>query len=298
MTIAWKTQEERGNRGMIQLMAWVARSLGRRVARALLYPICLYYVCRSREANQTLRQYYVRVRGGLPGWPQLFHHYYWFASTILDRVYFLRHRFDQFDIRVHGIDTLDRALARGRGCLLLGSHLGSFEVVRAVGLSREQIEVKVLMDEHNAPLIRGLIQELNPAVASTVIQVGGIDTMLQVQECLNRGGVVGVMGDRLMTQDRYVQCEFLGASAAFPTGSMRLAHVTGAPVVLFFGLYRGGNRYDVLLELLGESAGVSQEQHDDRVREWTQRYADRLAYYSREAPDNWFNFYDFWQPPQ
>lgn len=298
MTIAWKTQEERGNRGMIQLMAWVARSLGRRVARALLYPICLYYVCRSREANQTLRQYYVRVRGGLPGWPQLFHHYYWFASTILDRVYFLRHRFDQFDIRVHGIDTLDRALARGRGCLLLGSHLGSFEVVRAVGLSREQIEVKVLMDEHNAPLIRGLIQELNPTVASTVIQVGGIDTMLQVQECLNRGGVVGVMGDRLMTQDRYVQCEFLGASAAFPTGSMRLAHVTGAPVVLFFGLYRGGNRYDVLLELLGESAGVSQEQHDDRVREWTQRYADRLAYYSREAPDNWFNFYDFWQPPQ
>jgi predicted LPLAT superfamily acyltransferase len=79
---------------------------------------------------------------------------------------------------------------------------------------------------------------------------------------------------------------------------MRLAHVTGAPVVLFFGLYRGGNRYDVLLELLGESVGVSQEQHDDRVREWTQRYADRLAYYSREAPDNWFNFYDFWQPPQ
>ena len=298
MTIAWKTQAERGNRGMIQLMAWVARSLGRRVARALLYPICLYYVCRSREANRTLRQYYVRVRGGLPGWPQLFHHYYWFASTILDRVYFLRHRFDQFDIRVHGIDTLDRALARGRGCLLLGSHLGSFEVVRAVGLSREQIEVKVLMDEHNAPLIRGLIQELNPTVASTVIQVGGIDTMLQVQECLNRGGVVGVMGDRLMTQDRYVQCEFLGASAAFPTGSMRLAHVTGAPVVLFFGLYRGGNRYDVLLELLGESVGVSQEQHDDRVREWTQRYADRLAYYSREAPDNWFNFYDFWQPPQ
>ena len=298
MTIAWKTQEERGNRGMIQLMAWVAQSLGRRVARALLYPICLYYVCRSGEANRTLRQYYMRVRGGLPGWSQLFHHYYWFASTILDRVYFLRHRFDQFDIRIHGLDTLDRALARGRGCLLLGSHLGSFEVVRAVGLSREQIEVKVLMDEHNAPLIRGLIQELNPTVARTVIQVGGIDTMLQVQECLNRGGVVGIMGDRLMTQDRSVQCEFLGASAAFPTGSMRLAHVTGAPVVLFFGLYRGGNRYDVQLELLGESVGVSQERQVDRVREWTQRYADRLAFYSREAPDNWFNFYDFWQPPQ
>ena len=25
-----------------------------------------------------------------------------------------------------------------------------------------------------------------------------------------------------------------------------------------------------------------------------QRYADRLEHYTRLAPDNWFNFYDFW----
>jgi hypothetical protein len=298
MTLAWQSHKERGNRRMIRLMAWLAESCGRRLARALLYPICLYYVGRSGTVNETLREYYVRVRGGLPDWLQIFHHYYWFASTILDRVYFLRRKFDQFDIKVQGIDTLDRALARGRGCLLLGSHLGSFEVVRAVGLSRGQIEVKVLMDERNAPLIRGLIHELNPAVARTVIQVGGIDTMLQVQECLNRGGVVGIMGDRLMTRDRYVQCEFLGAPAAFPTGFMRLAHVTGAPVVAFFGIYRGGNRYDVQLEWLGESVGRSHDAQDDGVHEWIQRYADRLAHHSREAPDNWFNFYDFWQSPR
>jgi predicted LPLAT superfamily acyltransferase len=283
---------------MLRFMAWVAQTLGRRVARALLYPICLYYLCRSGKANRTLRQYYVRVQGSLPDWPHLFRHYYCFASTILDRVYFLRHRFNQFDIRIHGMDALDRALAGGRGCLLVGSHLGSFEVVRAVGLSRERIEVKVLMDEHNAPLIRGLIQELNPEVAGTVIQVGGIDTMLQVQECLNRGGVVGIMGDRLMPHDRYVQCEFLGALAAFPTGSIRLAHITGAPLLVFFGLYRGGNRYDVRLELLGESIRIASEREDESFRQWAQRYADRLAYYSREAPDNWFNFYDFWQSPR
>jgi predicted LPLAT superfamily acyltransferase len=295
VTVAWKTQEERGNRRMIRLMTWVAQSLGRPVARALLYPICLYYLCRSMEANRALRQYYVRAQGRSPGWPALFHHYYWFASTILDRVYFLRGRFNQFDIRIHGIETLDRALACGRGCLLLGSHLGSFEVVRAVGLSREQIEVKVLMDEQNAPLIRGLIQELNPAVAGTVIQVGAVDTMLQVRECLDRGGVVGIMGDRLMSQDQSVSCEFLGAQAAFPSGSMRLAHAVRAPVVLFFGLYRGGNRYDVYLELLGETVRLSAEQRQEDVRRWTQWYADRLAQYSREATDNWFNFYDFWQ---
>ena len=58
-----------------------------------------------------------------------------------------------------GLKCSTGVLAKGCGCLLLGSHLGSFEVVRAVGLSRERIAVKVLMDEQNAPMIRALIQE-------------------------------------------------------------------------------------------------------------------------------------------
>jgi predicted LPLAT superfamily acyltransferase len=295
MAVAWKTRQERGNRRLIRLMAWVAESLGRSVARALLIPVCFYYLCRSGGANRTLRQYYVHAQGRSPGWQGLFHHYYWFASTILDRVYFLRGRFTLFDIRVNGIETLSRALALGRGCLLLGSHLGSFEVVRAMGVSREELDIKVLMDEQNAPLMRAFFHELNPAIAGNVLQVGGIDNMLRVQECLDGGGIVGMMGDRLMSQDQAVRCTFLGADALFPTGTIRLAHAVRAPVVMFFGLYRGSNRYDVRLELLSDEIRLSSERREDDIRRWTQRYADRLAHYSGEATDNWFNFYDFWQ---
>jgi predicted LPLAT superfamily acyltransferase len=296
MTVAWKREQERGNRRMLRLMAWVAESLGRPVARALLIPICLYYLCRSRAANRVLRQYYDRVQGRSPGWRELFHHYYCFASTILDRVYFLRGRSRLFDIHVDGLDALTHALSLGRGCLLLGSHLGSFEVVRAMGFSSQGLDIKVLMDEQNAPLMRGVFREMNPAVAGSVLQIGGIDSMLRVQECLEGGGIVGIMGDRLMSYDRAVQCTFLGADASFPTGSMRLAQVVRAPVVLFFGLYRGGNRYDVHLELLSDGIRFTPERQEEDLRQWTQRYADRLAHYSRGAADNWFNFYDFWQP--
>lgn len=295
MTVAWKQQQERGSPLAIRLMAWVAATLGRPVARVLLYPVCLYYLCGSRQANRSIRRYYRHLQGSSPGWRVLFHHYFWFASTILDRVYCLWGRFDLFDIRIHGLEILDAVMAQGRGCLFLGAHLGSFEIVRAVGLLRERITVKVLMDEQNAPSIRALIQELNPAVADTVIQVGGVETMLQVQECLDHGGVVGIMGDRLVAEDQSVHCEFLGEEAAFPTGPVRLAHVLRAPVVLFVGLYRGGNRYDIHLELLSESVQLSSGQRQEDIRRWTQRYADRLAHYSREAPDNWFNFYDVWQ---
>jgi predicted LPLAT superfamily acyltransferase len=294
VSLDWQQQQERGSRTTIWMMARLAQSLGRPVARALLHPICVYFLLGSGAARRAIKRFRERALGRPTSWRDLFRHYHAFASTILDRVYFLRGRFDLFEIQVHGLEALDRELAKGRGCVLLGSHLGSFEVVRAVGLSRQRIEIRVLMDEQNAPLVRGLIQELNPAVAETVIQVGGAGTMLQVKECLDRGGVVGIMGDRVMQDDEAVACTFLGRDARFPTGAMRLAHVVRAPVVLFFGLYRGGNRYEVYLESFSEMVQLSHEQRDTDLKQWTQRYADRLEAFCRRAPDNWFNFYEFW----
>lgn len=298
MNPAWKEQQERGSRAMIRVMVWIASSLGRPAARALLYPICVYYLCCSVRARRAVRRFYAKATGGAAGWADLFGHYYAFASTILDRVYFLRGQFGTFDIRVQGLDALDRMLAQQRGCLLLGSHLGSFEVVRAIGLSRKDVEIRVLMDEQNAPLIRASIQELNPAVARTVIQIGQADSMLQVKECVERGGVVGIMGDRVMSDDHAVSCMFFGHHARFPTGTMRLAHVVRAPIVLFFGLYRGHNRYDVYLESFSEQVQLSPEARDQDLARWTQQYASRLEAFTRQAPDNWFNFYDFWQDAQ
>lgn len=275
-------------------MIWVAESLGRPVARVLLYPICVYFLLNSGAARRAVARFRERVLGHPASWPELFRHYHVFASTILDRLYFLRAQLDPFDIQFQGLDVLDRELAKGQGCVLLGAHLGSFEVVRAVGLFRRQLDIRVLMDEQNAPMIRSLIQELNPAVAGTVIQVGGVETMLQVKECLDRGGIVGVMGDRVTQHDQTVACKFFGGDAQFPTGPIRMAHVTRAPVILFFGLYRGGNRYEVHLESFSLEATPAHDRRDADVTQAVQRYADRLEEFCRRAPENWFNFYDFW----
>lgn len=297
MTVAWQQQQERGSRTGIRVMVWVAKSLGRPVARLLLYPICLYFLAGSGSARRAIGQFRQRVHGRPASWRELFRHYHAFASTILDRVYFLRARFDLFDIQFHGLDILEKELAKGRGCVLLGSHVGSFEVVRALGLSRQPIALRVLMDEQNAPLMRRLIKQLNPAVADTVIQVGGVETMLQVKECLEQGGMVGVMGDRVMPNSQAVTCRFLGSPARFPTGAMRLARAVRAPVVLFFGLYRGANRYEVHLESFSDEADLSHDQRTADLTQWAQRYADHVETVCRRAPDNWFNFYDFWTDP-
>lgn len=294
MSLAWRQQRERGSHAGVRAMTWVARTLGRTVARMLLYPICAYFLIVSPDSRRAVVRFRAVVLGRPPTWGELFRHYYAFAATILDRVYLLRARFDLFDLRFHGVDALNRELAKGRGCILVGAHVGSFEVIRAVGVLGRRLDVMVVMDERNAPLMRRLTEMLNPAMTASVIQAGGVEAMLRVRECLERGGIVGMMGDRPIGRDQAVECLFFGRPARFPTGALRLAALLDVPVVLCFGLYRGGNRYDVYFESFLNGGGQLGDQHQPLLHHALQHYVARLEAMCRLAPDNWFNFYEFW----
>jgi predicted LPLAT superfamily acyltransferase len=294
VSVGWLRQRERGSRTLLRFTIWVALSIGRPVARALLYPICVYYLVFSRQARHAIQPFLTRVLGHPMGWRDLFRQYHCFASTILDRFYLLAGQSSRFDIDIRGLDVLKDRVARGQGCILLGSHLGSFEIVRAIGLTQGNLEIKILMYEQNAPMIRDIIRGLNPAVADAVIQTGSPDTMLRVKESLDRGGVVGILADRLLKQDQATPCKFFGKLASFPAGTMWLMSILKVPVILFFGLYRGGNRYEVHFELFADEVTIDRPHRDQEIQQWTQRYADRLEHYCRLAADNWFNFYDFW----
>ena len=294
MSQQWRTQSERGSAWLIRLIIWITLHLGHRSGRLLLYPITCYFLLFSARAHRASRHYLQRVLSHPVRWRDIFRHYHSFSVTILDRIFFLTGRHQHFDIHIHGEELLQQVLEKG-GCILLGSHLGSFEVLRTLAVARTELPIKVLMYEDNAEKINAALAPLNPAVAKTVIPIGRPESLFQVQETLAAGGLVGILGDRLSLEEKQVRCRFLGAEATFPAGPLLLAGILHSPVIIFFGLYRGGRRYDIHFELLAEEITLGRgEQRQNAVAEWTQRYAERLEHYCRLAPYNWFNFYDFW----
>ena len=154
--------------------------------------------------------------------------------------------------------------------------------------------VNVLMHVDNAEKINSVLGPLAPGMASRVITLGGPESLLRVRECLARGEIVGVLGDRLWRNERSARCEFLGRPARFPLGPLLLAGLLDAPVVLFFGLYRGSGRYEIKLEHFADAIPLPRSGREAAVRPWVERYARRLEHHCLEAPYNWFNFYDFW----
>jgi predicted LPLAT superfamily acyltransferase len=290
----WVERPERSNTLALRFIVWVAMALGRRVARLLLYPICLYFLAFSPRARSASRQYLDKVLGRSARLRDAWRHYHSFASVLLDRVFLLNDQISRFDVRVHGVEIIEEMAASGAGCVLLGAHLGSFEITRSDGRTRGK-KISMLMYEDNARKLGAVIRAINPALHMEVIALGRLDAMLKVEAALARGEIVGMLADRTLNDADTVRCQFLGQQARFPTGPIRIAIMLNRPMALLFGLYRGGNRYDIHIERFAEPGQVRGRERSAAIEQLLRRYAERLEHYCRLAPYNWFNFYDFWR---
>jgi len=287
----WMDQPERGNVLGMSILVWMALRLGRRGTRLLLLPISIYFFLFAPAARKAVRTYLARATKQRPRARDLFRHFLMFAATQLDRVYFLDGQLGLFDIHVYGERELSKILDLGRGCFLMGSHLGSFEILRILGFQKSGIHVSTLMHEETARKINSVLRTIKPVMPYEVITPGRIDSMLKVRERLDQGGCIGILADRTLTDNATVRLPFLDDPADFSVGPFRLAVMLGRPIFFMVGLYRGGNRYDIHFEQLpcdtlnGSKAGSEQA---------LAAYVQRLESYCRLEPSNWFNFYEFW----
>ena len=294
---AWTQRKERSNIPLMRFMTWLSLRLGRRVSRIVLSPASAYFMLFSPAACKASRAYLTRALGRPATWLDVWRHLIVFGATIHDRIYLLNDRFDLFDLRVHGREVMRDTLAEGHGAFLMGAHLGSFEVMRALGRTQPNLRVAITMYEDNARRTNKILASINPAAKQAVIGLGQVDSMLKVREHLDTGSMIGILADRTILGDardsmRWV--DFLGAPAAFPLGPLHMAAMLKRPVIFMTGLYRGGNRYDIHFETLADFSRVERGKRGAEVQAALTRYAALLEKHCRAAPYNWFNFFDFW----
>ena len=294
-TAVWLKRKERSNELMLRIMTWISLRLGRKVARSVLYIIALYFVLFAPDSRRASLGYLPRVLGRPATWRDLYKHFLCFAATIHDRIYLINRRYDLFDIDIQGKEHIVPLINAGEGVFLMGAHLGSFEVMRAIGRQVPGLRVGMVMHEDNAQKINGMLAAINPEASMDVIPLGHIDSMLQVQERLNDGMLVGMLSDRTLGDEPMTEINLLGASAALPIGPFRMAALLRRPVVFMAGLYMGDNRYQVHFETLADFSNIPAGQRNQMVDTAILRYTELLNRYTRLAPYNWFNFFDYWQ---
>jgi predicted LPLAT superfamily acyltransferase len=281
---------------MLSLLVNATLTLGRPVMRVVLWPVVLYFWLTGKRLRRASREYLARALGREPTAMEVLRHFHTFGVVFIDRVYLLGGRRQALDIEAHVPEEVLQAFNARHGCLLLVAHFGSFEVLRIKGMLRDEAPIRIVLDRRVGRMAMSLLEQLDPVMASRIIDASrrGPELVLDIKQAIEAGDIVGMMADRARADERSLVVRFLGGEVRVPAGPWIVAGTLGVPVILGFGIFRGGRRYECRLELFAPRIELSRSTRDQALQQHAQRFAARLEEQVRASPFNWFNFFDYW----
>ncbi|CAB3798697.1 hypothetical protein LMG28688_04776 [Paraburkholderia caffeinitolerans] len=302
----WRTAE-RGSRLGMQLLALSCKLFGRRFTALWLHPIVAYFLVTGRPAREASRRYFDRLSQFAPqpdtprpGWLTAYRHMLTFAQSSFDKLAAWSGRLDLAEVEIDDARALDALIASGRGALVIGSHLGNLEMARALAVRGAQTKVTAIVYTEHAKRFNSVLASAHDNFAEHLVQVSdfGPETALMMQQRIERGELLVIVGDRTPAREtgRTTEARFLGETAAFAQGPYVLAHALACPVYLLFCL-KERSGYRLYFEPFAERIDLPRRARAEHIAAWAQRFAARLEHHCRNAPYQWFNFYDFWARP-
>jgi len=300
---SWLSARERGSILGMRFVVWCYRALGQRFCQLLILPVVLYFYLTDRKGRRASLRYLRRLDarpegrkalGGGPTWWHSLRHYHAYGLSLLGRLGFWLGRDEDCAIVFHGEQHFMRLREEGRGAIILGAHLGSFDALRVLA-RRNQVVVNVVMFIQHARMINSIFESLDRDASVRMIQLDAtsINAVFAIKACIDRGEFVALLADRVGIGDekRTGQVEFLGDRTAFPHGPFLLASLLKCPMIFMVALRMGDGEYGAFVERIADKVIVEGPEDLDAL---AGDYARRLERYCLMAPYQWFNFYDYW----
>ncbi|HNY22242.1 MAG TPA: hypothetical protein PKO22_08865 [Treponemataceae bacterium] len=310
----WRAQKERAS-GFWQMkfMLGTYRLFGTKRLRVIIYPIVFCFYAFAPKVRKLSRKFLTRaaIHAGkpLPSRMDPFRHVVSFAYSMIEKIAAWSGDVDLDRINFHEDDvrSLIARLEDGKGAVVICSHVGNMELLRALAthdktrVSRKFM-VTSIVDFSGTAKFNRLIEEISPESMMHLVSAKdmGVDTVLDLHARLERGELLVIAGDRTSSTapDKVEEVSFLGEDAEFPQGAFILASLMDAPVYFMFGVREDDldpvSPYDLRVFKAATEFTGSRKERRAKIRAIVTEYVLLLERFVGEHPLQWYNFYDFW----
>lgn len=261
----------------------------------VLYPIIPFCLLFARKVNRAIYNYYHRI-WGYGKWEAFKANVrtaFTFGRVVIDKFALLAGRSEQFEVNILNNEVFEQLLQQPRGFILAGSHIGNFELlghclkqnvkpINSIIYGGESAVMQARRDstfeENNVRLI-----PVTPDMAH----------LFALKNALDNGEIVTILCDRLFGSPKKMSIDFLGHPADFPVGTFRMAAQLDVPVISVFLIKGKGSQYNGHLVPLTIPEDVTSV--TEKVENLLSQYVKSLEETLRRNPEQWFNFYEFWE---
>ncbi len=212
------------------------------------------------------------------------------GQSIIDKVAFLTGKDKKYTFAFDGHDILKQMEEDGKGGILISAHLGNWDIAGNMLKSTDlTVPVNVVMFENEVEAIKKHMDSQTGGNKFNVIPIGNdLSHIIRINAALSKGEFVCIHGDRFMGPMKTITLPFFGKDAKFPAGPFEMGAKFKAPVTFVFNLKKSDYEYQ-----LSSTAPLRDE--ITSATDLATRYAAKLEQMTRDYPEQWFNYYDFYK---
>ena len=198
-------------------------------------------------------------------------------------------------VTISGIEKIgDVVKKRKQGFIILTAHLGNWELIAPVIISRgyygSVLGKEIYYTGYNKLIIR--LRESQGVY--TFYRDRSPKEMLQR---LKRGEGIGILPDQDIADVDGIFVDFFHKPAYTPTGPAKLARAARVPIILTF-MIREGNRYRLQFDDIIEPFLYEKEDKKAAIERMTRAWSNVVERYIRMYPDQWVWTHNRWKTKQ
>lgn len=248
-----------------------------------------YYILFSGKERRALMHFYTNGFGYSTGqalWMSA-KTFYRFAQVLIDRVALKTWRKKQFSHSFQNEEALKTIYSNGKGGFFISAHLGNWENAGHLIGERITQDIHVLMLDAEVEKIKHYLEKETESSKFKLIPLKeDMSHLITIHQALKRNELIALHADRVMEQGKTFLLPFLNGKAHFPAGPFIMAYKFKVPVTFVFAIKKGGFHY--ALSATDPIWNADSPEHLARL------YVKRLEEMVHEAPDQWFNFYEYY----
>ncbi|MCB1059050.1 MAG: lysophospholipid acyltransferase family protein [Calditrichaeota bacterium] len=187
-----------------------------------------------------------------------------------------------------GAEELDKAVAGGKGGIVVSGHLGNWEIIGAA-CARLGYPVSFVVTTQRNKLVQEWLDNVRRKAGVEIIPRK--QAIKGVLSALQRNRLVAILIDQ-DAHEEGVFVPFFGQLSSTPRGPAVFHLRTGSPVIFMSSVRIDGEKYRGKLESIDFEDGADQEQIMAAL-------TAKLESYVRQAPEQWFWMHKRWKtsPP-
>jgi len=294
---SWQGKSRGGVLGY-KLFILALKYLGLPYAYFFLRFVAAYFVVFAPISFRSMYFYFNKIlkKNSVVSVVKIYKNYFLFGQVLLDKAAVMARFKTNLTFDFEGEEHLRKMVEGKTGGLLISAHIGNFEIAGYL-LSRLNAKINIVMYDAEHQRIKKYFSDILLNNHVNVISIkNDYSHIYDLSNALRNKEIVCLHGDRFVTGSKTVETIFLGRKALFPSGPFYLAAKYNVPVSFVFAMKETKNHYHFYgspLHFFGNSGTM--DKRNQVLKTIVEKYISELEKIILKYPEQWFNYYMFWE---